>query len=118
MLTIRAEQMAALQRASERTLIERLSAHVTLRWGVMAGGAAREAWISDAVLRARGYRLKSEQDITEFVDLTFEFGREFDLEARHAAGAAILKCRQLAAARMRQLRGWAASVRGSAGKEA
>ncbi|GHG83053.1 hypothetical protein [Comamonas sp. JC664] len=118
MLTIRVEQMAALQRASERTFIDRLSAHVVLRWGVMAGGAARESWISEAVRRARGYRLKSEKDITEFVDLTFEFGREFDLEARHATGAAILRGRQLAAARMRQLRDWAAAVRGSAGKEA
>lgn len=118
MLTIRTEQMAALQMGTERVFLSRLGAHVARRWDVRVTAEAREVWIEDAVRRARGYRLKNEADITEFVDLTFELGREFDLDPRHAAASAILKGRAMAAVRMRQLRGWASSVRASTAEEA
>jgi hypothetical protein len=111
MLTIRSEQMQALRGISEREFLARLRAHVAHRWGGPPEGGPGKDGLLALVERARAYRLNSERDITRFVDLTCEFGRDFEREPRHAEAAAILTSRQGAVFRMRQLEAWAEAAR-------
>ncbi|MCY1023913.1 hypothetical protein [Pyxidicoccus sp. MSG2] len=111
MLKIRSEQMKALRSVPDREFLLRLRAHVAQRWPELPEGAAGEAWLVALVERAREYRLSKELDIARFVDLTCEFGRDFELDPRHADAAAILTSRQAASIRMRQLDTWVESAR-------
>ena|GEM_PF-3126256 len=107
----RVQAMKALRSVADREFLLRLRAHVTQHWGGLPEGASAEDWLVAVVERAREYRLSSELDITRFVDLTCEFGRDFEREPRHADAAAILTSRQAAVFRMRQLDTWVEAAR-------
>ena len=93
MITITAEQMAALNALSRKQFITRATVHLQRFFPqhcATLGPAGVHAAIDYGIDRADGYGIVGERDVALYLDLMFAFGRDFDTDPALPWAAAIL----------------------------
>jgi hypothetical protein len=93
-LIIRQGQMAAFSKATVRNFENRLRAHLQETYpepSEALGEAGVREVIAHGMKRAEHYHLASEREICGYVELMFEFGRDFDRDPRHPWAGEILR---------------------------
>lgn len=93
MVTITAEQMAALDGLNRALYVERVTAHLTRFFPehctALGPAGLREA-IDHGIARAASYGIIGERDVCLYLDLMVAFGRDFDQDPNLPWAAAIL----------------------------
>lgn len=96
MLTIRQQQLDALDRDMRKRFEQRMFAHVQQffpqRCKALGEASVRE-WIGTGIARAAGYGVVAEVDVCRYIDVMFVFGREFDTDPQLPWAARILSAR-------------------------
>lgn len=96
MLTIRREQIEALNADMRRRFEIRMVAHVNQFFAQrcqLLGDAGVREWIVAGIERAAKYDIKAELDVCRYIDVMFVFGREFDVDPRYPWATRILNAR-------------------------
>ena len=93
-MEIRREQMQALADERRALFEERLIAHLENAYPEKLWTSTPEAVrerVRRAVDKALSYSVRTERDVTSFVDLTFELGEGFDIDPRFDWAGEILR---------------------------
>jgi hypothetical protein len=96
MLTIRREQIEALNADMRRRFEARMVTHVNqffIQRCQLLGDVGVREWIVAGIERAAKYGIKAEVDVCRFIDVMFVFGREFDTNPRYPWASRILNAR-------------------------
>jgi hypothetical protein len=106
LLAIRQEQMAAFSRAElekfEARTLARLLQSFPKQCGTLTESQLRNL-IQYGIRRARTYRITSERDVSQYIDLMLRFGQDFDTDPRCAWAGYILANRKTARSKLRGL---------------
>jgi hypothetical protein len=85
MLHVRPEQMKVLNEHMLRKFEDRMVAHLNQFFAEQCkklGEDGTRKAIRDAMERAAGYEIVSERDVCIYIDIMFEFGRDFDKDPK------------------------------------
>ncbi len=93
MLTVRKEQMEALDRDKRKRFVNHMAEHLQKffpkKCASLGDKQVRE-WIEHGIDRAQSYRIISERDVCKYLDVMFVFGKNFDCDAQLPWAAKIL----------------------------
>jgi len=93
-LLIRDDQLSALRGVRQKEYEKRLAAHLK-RYFPDTCAELGEKGLIDAlrhgVERAKSYGIQAERDVVKYLNLTFVFGRDFDIDPRFPWAASMLR---------------------------
>ncbi len=122
MLTIRPEQLAAIEEARQRSLAKDWMGPLKELWPDACLGLSEadvHRVVVEGIRRARAYGLDRDSLVKRFLNLMFALGFDFDKNPAYPEAAAILKAAGLPAkTRMDQLATWAKGVLAAADRAA